>query len=486
MQQQDLRVVVLGAGMAGILAAIKLLQSGVSNIAVYEKAERIGGTWRENTYPGLTCDVPSHAYTYSFERNPEWSRQLPPGAEIQAYFEKVVDKYGLSDFLHFEHEARRCEFREGRWHLDFSNGYQDQAHIVIAATGVLHHPRYPDIEGMESFTGALFHTARWDHSVKLKGKRVGVVGNGSTGVQIISALVDEVSQLIHFQRSAQWIMPVENPLFSDAEKQQFREHPELMDAIATAPEYLGNVERFNNAIIEPDSEAMAEIEAVLEANLVNSVSDPVLQARLRPNYRAACKRLIYSPDYYQAIQQDNAILETTGISRIEEKGIRLVDGSLHELDVIALATGFQADRFVRPMQVVGRDGLELDEVWAERPSAYLAVSVPDFPNFFMLNGPNGPVGNFSLIDIAEQQWSYLAQIIGRIRRGEILEASASRVAMQRFDAARIAAAKKTVFASGCQSWYLDARGVPATWPWSPQHFSDCMQTPDWADFDIKS
>ncbi|WP_372810750.1 flavin-containing monooxygenase [Litorivivens sp.] len=483
-KRQDLRFVVIGAGMAGILAGIKLLQAGYRNVMLYEKADRIGGTWRENTYPGLTCDVPSHSYTYSFEPNPDWTRYLPPGAEIQAYFERTTRKYGVDKIIRFNEEIIRCEYQQRQWHLETRSGIRDIADVVVAATGVLHVPRYPAIDGMESFSGDLFHTARWDHSVPLDGRRIGVIGTGSTGVQIVSALSERMQKLVHFQRTPQWIMPVENPFFSEEQKQAFRNDPELLKYMQNEPEYLANVERFNNAIVEPDSPAMHEIEAIVRDNLENSVDDPVLREKLRPNYRAACKRLIYSPDFYQAVQRPAVEVETGAIDRIEPKGVRMKDGTLHELDIIALATGFQADQFMRPMNVTGRGGVELNDVWAARPRAYMAISIPEFPNLFMLNGPNGPVGNFSLIDIAEHQWHYIEQLIALIDSGKYGEVSASKEALEVFDSERIAAAKRTIFGSGCQSWYLDAEGVPATWPWSQQRFYEAMSQPDYTAYQL--
>lgn len=476
-KRKDLRFVVIGAGMAGILSGIKLQQAGYRNITVYEKADRVGGTWRENTYPGLTCDVPSHAYTYSFEPNPDWSRHLPPGAEIQDYFERTTRKYGVDKLIRFNEAVTSCEYREGRWVLETSTGRRDEADFVIVATGVLHVPRYPDIEGIDTFEGAIFHTARWDHSVALDDRRVGVIGTGSTGVQIISALSTRARKLVHFQRTPQWIMPVENGYFSEEERQAFRNDPELLKYMQNEPTYLENVERFTNAVVEPGSDAMHEIEKIVRDNLENSVRDPALREKLRPNYRAACKRLIFSPDFYEAVQRPNVEVETGAIARIEEKGIRLQDGSLIELDVIALATGFKADQFMRPMNVVGRNGVELNSIWEERPRAYLSISIPEFPNLFMLNGPNGPVGNFSLIDIAEHQWNYIEQLIALVDSGSCRAVSATRTALETFDENRIAAARNTIFGSGCRSWYLDAQGVPATWPWTQARFREEMAAP---------
>jgi len=482
--KRELRFAIIGGGMAGLLAAIRLRETGHRQVVLYEKADRIGGTWRENTYPGLNCDVPAHSYTYSFAPNPNWSRYLAGGAEIQAYFEGVVDKHQIEEVIRFNQEVTRCVFENGAWQITTAAGVQDTADVVIAATGVLHHPNLPNIEGLDTFTGAKFHSARWDHSVALDGRRIGVIGNGSTGVQIISALAGRAAKLVHFQRSPQWIMPVDNFAYTEEQIAAFRADPVLVDKERYNETYLANVRNFTDAIIDVDSPQMAGIEAVVKANLEQSVTDPVLREKLRPNYRAACKRLIFSPDYYQAIQHPASVLAIEGISRIEPQGVRTNDGTLHELDVLVLATGFKADRFVRPMTVLGRNQVDLDKVWEQRPKAYLAVSIPDFPNFFLLNGPTGPVGNFSLIDIAERQWAYIEQLIARIEAGHCREVCVTGAAMTDYEQRRIAAAKKTIFASGCTSWYLDKEGVPASWPWSYDRFAQEMTRPRFEDFDL--
>ena len=484
MQARELRVVVLGAGMAGILAGIRLREAGYRDIAIYEKADRVGGTWRENTYPGLTCDVPSHHYTYSFERNPDWSRYLPPGPEVQAYFERTAEKYGLDQLICFGEEAISADFVDGRWQLEFNTGRRDSADVVIAATGVLHHPRYPDIDGAGEFSGKLFHSARWDHSVPLEGKRIGVIGNGSTGVQIISALAGKVAHLVHFQRTAQWIMPVENVEFTPEQRAAFHD-PEVLAAAMNVEEYNAAVERYTEAIIDMESPGAKEMGAYCLANLEQGVQDPELREQLRPDHAPLCKRLVFSPDYYQAIQHPRSQLVTQDIERIEASGIRTSDGQLHELDIIVYATGFQPDRFMRPMRITGRGGVDLESFWAQRPKAYLAISMPEFPNLFMLNGPNGPVGNFSLIDIAEHQWIYIQQLLERLRSGDCEQLAPTQEAMDAFEQERIAAAKETVwFRGGCVSWYLDAQGVPSSWPWNYSRFVQEMSKPDWAAFGI--
>ncbi|MBH1998815.1 MAG: NAD(P)/FAD-dependent oxidoreductase [Sphingomonadaceae bacterium] len=485
--RRPLRHAVIGAGMAGILAGIKLKEAGEAFV-IYEKSDRLGGTWRDNRYPGLTCDVPAHAYTYSFEPYAEWEAYYARGDEVRTYFELTAEKYGIMPHIRFDTEVTSCIWREERacWLLGLSNGEAVEVDIVIAASGVLHHPQMPDIPGLDSFAGDVFHSARWQDDARIDGARVGVVGNGSTGVQIITALHDRADALVHFQRSPQWIMPVPYFPYSEEQREAFRRDPTLIDAIRYDEEYWANIHRFTRAITDVDGPDIAMIEGLCLDNLENSVRDPELKEKLRPDYRAACKRLIYSWRYYDAVQEPNVTVEREGIAHIEPEGVRLKDGRLQPLDTLVLATGFQADRFIRPTAVLGRDGMSLDDVWSPRPTAYYAVTIPQFPNFFMLNGPTGPVGNFSLIDIAERQWEYIAQLLQPLREGKLRTVEPSTEAHSAYETRRVAAARTTIFGSGCSSWYLDATGVPASWPWSYQAFADAMATPVWQDYILET
>lgn len=478
-----MRFAVIGAGFAGVLSAIKLAESGFEDVVVFEKAERLGGTWRENTYPGVACDVPSQLYSYSFALNPEWSHVFSSGSEIMEYLQTVADRHGLERRIHYGTEVTRLEFQAGRWQIETTKG-TDVADVVIAATGVLHHPAYPDFEGLERFAGPAFHSARWDHSVQLAGARVGVVGTGSSAVQMVSALVDQVDRLSLFQRTPQWIMPADNDLVGEEQKARYREDVAAMQ-VERDKVYSAFTGFFGNAIIDAESAAAQMIHDTCVANLERSVKDPDLRERLRPDYRAACKRLVLSPNFYQQISKPNAHVVTESIARIEPSGVRTSDGELHELDVLVLATGFRVDRFLRPIKVVGRDGVDLDDRWASHPVAYLSVSVPDFPNLFMLNGPNGPVGNFPLIEVAELQFGYVRQLIELMANGRCSEVSATADATQRREHDRVEATKKTIWVTGCRSWYLDPAGVPAAWPWTFDHFREEMAQPDLSEFDLR-
>jgi cation diffusion facilitator CzcD-associated flavoprotein CzcO len=478
-----LRYAIVGAGMAGILAAIKLKQRG-AQFTVFEKAARIGGTWRENRYPGLTCDIPAHAYTYSFEPYPDWRAYYATGAEVQGYFEFVAGKYGILPDIRFGCEVVDMTFDEAatEWVLTLGNGEVHRADVTIVASGVLHHPRIPDIAGLDSFEGAAFHTARWDDDAPIDGARVGLIGCGSTGIQIVTAINKRVERLVHFQRSPQWVFPVPQFDYTDEQRAAFRKDPALIDAIRYNEEYINAILRFTDGVSDPDSPQMAEIEEICRQNLEDSIRDPVLREKLRPDYRAACKRLIYSWSYYEEVQHSAVYVETGRIAQVEPKGVRMTDGAFHALDTLVLATGFRADRFIRPTTVKGRGGYSLDQAWERRPTAHYALSVPQFPNMFLLNGPTGPVGNFSLIDIAERQWDYVDQLLAHLRQGNARTVEPTVEAFTDYETRRIAAAKKTIFGSGCTSWYLDKDGVPATWPWSYDAFAKAMAMPRLEDF----
>ena len=478
------RFAIIGAGMSGILTAIKLKQRGVRDFAIYEKAGGLGGTWRDNTYPGLSCDVPSHVYAYSFELKPDWSHRFSPGAEIQGYFEGVAKKYGLDSHFRFNSEIVRAEHHDGRWHLSIKDGATDVVDFVICATGVLHHPAYPDIPGLGDFEGACFHSARWDHSVPLEGRRIGIIGTGSTAIQIVPALADIVSKLTLFQRTAQWVLPLANPAYSEDEKAMYRASPEQLQQ---SYDFWSArfVDTFARAVIG-DQDGLRKIEAACRTNLEQNVVDPDLRRRLTPNYRAACKRLIMSDAFYPAMQKRNVALVTDGIDRIEPGGVRTKDGVLHELDVLVLATGFDGHAFLRPMDVVGESGRRLADAWTQANEAYRSVAVPGFPNFFMLVGPNSPIGNFSVILISEIQLAYILQLVDLVLGGKCRSVVPKEEATRLFNIALREAMKGTVWVTGCRSWYLDRNGNPALWPWSFDRFRKEMNSPDLADFDLAS
>ena len=466
--------------MSGLLAAIKLREAGY-DFTVFEKADRVGGTWRENTYPGIACDVPSHLYSYSFALNPDWKYTSSPGHEIQDYFEGVARRFGILDEIRFGEAVVRCTWLGDAWEVESGSGDVGRYDWVVPCTGILHHPKLPDIDGLDSFAGASFHSARWDHDVPLDGKRIGVIGNGSTGVQITGALAPRAGHFTLFQRTAQWVMPVQQVEYSAEQRAEFRANPAALDALheeLDASFHTG----FANQVLDGNSEVFDGMRAVCTAHLDEYVADPVLREKLRPDYTPACKRLVVSHNFYDSIQAPQAELCTEPIERIEPEGVRTADGELHPLDVLVCATGFHVDAFVRPMEIRGLDGVLLDDVWKERPSAYMSVAVPGFPNFFMINGPNSPVGNFSLIRTAEMQFDYLMRLVTHAGEHGSAKLVPSAEAAARFETERVAKAKNTVWATGCKSWYLDDRGIPFLWPFPFTRFTQEMEQPRFDDW----
>ncbi|MDG2060821.1 MAG: NAD(P)/FAD-dependent oxidoreductase [SAR86 cluster bacterium] len=478
---KEIKIIILGAGMAGILAAIKLIENGFSNIIIYEKANNLGGTWRDNTYPGLICDVPSHHYTYSFKRNPNWSTHYSTGKEIQEYFENVAIEYNLRSKIEFNKEAVKANFVNKKWLLEFNNGPKDEADILIAATGVLHHPKYPKIDGIDSFEGDIFHSSNWNHSIDLENSRVGIIGNGSTGVQILSSLAGNCWHTYHFQRTPQWMMPLINNSFTKKEKESFKD-PLILEKAMGFEEYQAGVELYSQAILDMNSQEAEQLQKICLDNLNLNVMNRILREKLMPDHRALCKRLIWSSEYYPAIQKPDTSLVTEEILKITKNGIKTNKNSF-SLDVIVLATGFKTNQFMRPMNIYGRHSTSLSEYWNPSPEAYLSICMPNFPNFFMLNGPNGPVGNFSLIDIAEHQMNYILQLINGIAKEEFNFIEPSKKATHSYEKDRVNAAKKTVwYLGGCSSWYLNEAGIPASWPWTYSRFTKTMEKPNLADF----
>lgn len=483
--KREPKVVIIGAGMSGLLAAVKLHEAGIRDVVLYEKSDAVGGTWRDNRYPGLSCDVPAHLYTYSFEPNPDYSRRFAHGAEIRAYFERVARKYNLESIIKFNCELTDAAYRNSQWHLKTRAGDEVVADIVISASGVLHHPQYPDIDGLEDFEGPLFHSARWDDEARLENRRVAVIGTGSTAVQMTPHLQRVAKKYLLFQRTPQWVYPLFDREYSDRVKQRVAKRPWLLGLVRGLYSKVFFDWFFARAVIG-NKWLLGLTQWVCRRHLESKVADPKLRERLRPNYQAGCKRLIFASGFYEALQKDNAALITEGIERIEPRGIRTVDGQLHEVDAIILATGFKPHNFMRPMSMVGEGGKTIEQAWQAGAQAYRSIAIPGFPNFFMLIGPNSPIGNYSLISISEIQMDYIAQLIELWRDGKAQEIAPTAAASEQFNQAVKKAMKGTVWSSGCQSWYLDNNGNPAMWPWSFERFREEMSRPDLSEFVLKT
>lgn len=479
---RDPKVVIIGAGMTGILLAIEFNRIGVKDITILEKKHDLGGTWRENTYPGVACDIPAHMYTYSFAPNPEWSHRFAHGDEIHAYFKRVSDEYKITPQIHFNEAVTEASYQNGKWTTKTSKGNTYVSDFLISATGILHHPAKPNIPGLESFNGNCFHTAEWDHSVNLEGKRIGIIGTGSTAAQVIPEMIKVGKKVSVFQRTPQWIVKVPDTTYTEEDKRKWRKEPNILKRFHKW--YTFAVEQtFSKAVIGKKIPHLL-MSFLCKRNLRTSIKDPVLRKKLTPNYRVGCKRVIVNSTFYDAIQKPNADLVTEGIEKITEKGVITKDGKLHELDVLILATGFHPFNFMRPMNLTGENGISIESVWKKKVQAYRSLFIPHFPNFVLMLGPNTPIGNFSVIAMSEVQTKYIIKIIEDWRKGKFNAIDAKEEALQRFAAYLKKGMVGTVWLGGCQSWYLDPDGDPAMWPYTWSRWEKEMKFPDYQDFNL--
>jgi cyclohexanone monooxygenase len=395
--------------------------------------------------------------------------------------EKTAKDFGVTDLIRFETPVTDLQYEAPHWRLTTGQGEEEIFDIVITATGVLHHPAVPDIAGLSSFEGVQFHSARWDHSVDLKGKRVGVIGTGSTAAQIVGAIAKDVEHLAVFQRTPQWMAPLPQKEYSKGWKRLLRAFPILHKALYHGYYYL--MSKGIGGAVLGDEKAHKRLSDACLRNLEENVPDPELRKKLTPDYKAACKRIVICSDFYPAISRDNTELVTEAIENVEGKGVRTSDGRLHELDVLVLATGFDATKFVLPTRVRGENDRDLEKFWAGTPRAHRAMSIPGFPNFWMLEGPTGPIGNLSLITITEYQVDYLIQCLDRMKKNG-LEAMAPREeAFKAYNASIQKALPRTIWVTGgCNSWYIDKTGLPNLYPWSPEQFRKEMKRPDFSEY----
>ncbi len=473
---------IVGAGMSGLLMCIRLKEAGFTNIRLLEKAPELGGTWYHNRYPGIACDVPAPYYSYSFALNPDWSQKFASGEEIHAYFKSVAEKYDLLRHIEFNTEVLAAEFNGEQWQLHTSKDETFKCDFMISACGILHKAVYPEIEGLHDFRGKLFHSSDWDANYNWKGKRIAVIGNGSTGVQMIPQLAKEASQLTLFQRSPQWIMPAKNKIYSDRFKKAQHWIPGLKQF-----QYWSNrktFESFTNLVLEEGWQRQL-VHRMTRAMLA-TVKDETLKEKLTPDYEPGCKRLVMSNDFYRAMQKENVNLCTDSIKKITQNGVETNKGETFEFDLIVLATGFDPRAYMRPMVLKNENGVALNEVWQkEGIQAYRTVMLPDFANFFMVLGPNSPIGNFSVIAAAEDQTQFLIKLLKHAFKQSSKVIRVNKTATQDYNQRIKEAMKTTIWLTGCNSWYLDEQGNSATWPWTPQQFRKDLKNPDYRDFSFE-
>lgn len=463
--QQHHEVAVIGAGISGLGAGVRLRQAGVENFVILEKAESVGGTWRDNTYPGCACDVPSALYSYSFAPNPEWSRAFARQPEIRDYIETVADRFELRPHLRFGVEVNRAQWddTEKLWRLDTSNG-EVTARFVVAATGPWHEPLIPDVPGLDSFEGPAFHSSRWNHDVDLAGKRVAVVGSGASAVQFVPRIQREVAELHLFQRTAQWVLPKPDHPVPGIEKLLMRRVPLAQRALRNA-EYAG-METMGVGFRHP--RVLRAMQRLGRRNLHKAIKDPELRAALTPDYTLGCKRILMSNHYYPALAKPNVTVRPTAVSEIKPNSVTGADGVETEVDVVIFGTGFHILDMPVADRVFDGAGRSLADIWQGSPRAYLGTTIAGFPNAFVLLGPNLGTGHSSAFMVLESQLNYMISTITRSRRDGWTCFSVKPEVEARYNESVQRALGGTVYNNGgCSSYYLDVNGRNSfSWPWS--------------------
>lgn len=478
------KVIIIGSGIGGLTMAWQLRQAGVRSFEIYEKKAAVGGTWRENRYPGVACDIPSHLYTLTFFRNPGWTQLNAPGAEIQSYLHRLATRFDLYRHIHFHKEVISCEYHGGQWHVTTADGATAVADALISATGFLHVPALPPIAGMDTFGGTLLHSSQWDPDIRIDGRRVAVIGTGSTGVQLVPAIVGRVSALHVYQRTPQWIFPLPNEQYSRWQRLKRRLLPWIPARLFDR--YL---EEFNaglgQAVLGDPEKQKIFLDACLQ-NLA-SVKDAQLRRKLTPDYPVLCKRLVFSARFYDAIQRSNCELVTDPIAGIEPQGVRSRDGTLREADIIVAATGFKTHEFCRSIGLRGEGGITLEQAWAQGACSFESTTLAGFPNFFMLGGPHTTIGNLSYTTCAEMQAAYIVRALQLRQAAGARGIVPTEKAQQGFMCDMRTAADKTVWKAGCTSWYLDAQGHVDIWSKSAEDFISMIEKgPQSQDFRLIS
>jgi cation diffusion facilitator CzcD-associated flavoprotein CzcO len=457
-------VAIVGAGFGGIGTAISVRRAGVENVTVLERGARVGGVWNANTYPGAACDVPSHLYSYSFARNPRWGRRFAEQEEIQRYVEDVAREHGVLDRVRLNTDALSATWEPdaAQWHIETSEGAVE-ANVLVCACGQLTRPSIPQLDGLERFAGPAFHSSQWRHDVDLRGLRVGAFGSGASAIQFVPAIQPIVDSLTVFQRTPPWILPKPDRAYRPFDNALFERLP-----------FVQKLGRFGFwAFLEVGiagfigyERMMRPLTAISRSHLRRQVPDPKLRDKLTPSYKMGCKRVVISSDWYPALAAPNVEVVTDGVDHVTETGLVLAEGREVELDALIFGTGFRTREFVAPMRIAGRNGYTLEEAWSESPHAWHGLTVPGFPNLFLIYGPNTFGGSGSAIYMIESQMRHVAAAMEELRRTGARSIEVREDAHREFMEFLHERQRRTVWATGgCSSWYVDEQGRdPTNWP----------------------
>jgi cation diffusion facilitator CzcD-associated flavoprotein CzcO len=456
-------VAIVGSGFAGLGAAVRLSQAGREDFLILEKGDSVGGTWRDNTYPGCACDVQSHLYSFSFAPNPNWTRLFARQPEIRAYLEDITDRYRLRDRIRLNTTVTGAEWDGRAWDVTTADGSTVRARVVVWGTGALHEPSIPEIDGLDRFAGAVFHSAQWDHSQDLTGRRVAVIGTGASAIQFVPAIAPQVGSLTLFQRTAPWVLPKPDREVPARLRRLYRLLPPLQK-LQRALIY-GRNETLVGGFLKP--KRMALIEKIARIYLDRKFADrPDLKAKVTPDFTIGCKRILLSNDYYSALKRDNVEVVTDKVVRVTENAVVTAEGTVHEVDAIILGTGFKVADGMSRVAVTGRDGVKLADAWRDGAEAFLGTTIAGFPNLFMIVGPNTGLGHSSMVYMIESQVNYLVDALRVLDEHGATALDTRRDRQQAFNTAIQDRLDGSVWSQGgCASWYLDEHGRNRTlWP----------------------
>jgi cation diffusion facilitator CzcD-associated flavoprotein CzcO len=459
------RVVVVGAGFGGIGAAVSLRRAGF-DVVVHERAPTVGGTWQANTYPGCECDIPSVLYSFSFAPNPDWTRRYPAQPEIEAYLQRVVADHGLERVIRCGSEVTALVHRPGGWDVHLADGTAERADAVVLATGPLSRPAVPDLPGLDTFPGPVVHTARWDHGLRLGGRRVALVGTGASAVQVGPAIADRVGGLVVFQRTPPWVVPRDDRAVTPVARARRRRVPGAQRAERWAVYW--RQEAIVGAYTGSAPWIRRRIADLARSHLAASVADPALRAALTPSYEPGCKRLLLSNDWYPTLLRPHVTLVPEAVAAVEGRALRTPSGRREEVDVVVLATGYDTRPSLAPMAVTGPDGRDLSDVWRAGAASHLGITVSGFPNLFLLAGPNTGLGHNSIVFMIEAQVRWVTAALSHLFRTGHATLELRPDAQTRSYARTQARMRSTVWdTGGCASWYRNNDGrIDAMWPWS--------------------
>lgn len=456
-------VAIIGTGFAGLCMAIQLQNAGQTDFVLIERGQDVGGTWRDNQYPGAACDVPSHLYSFSFEPNTEWSRKYPTQPELYSYLRGVADKHGLRPKIRFNANLESAEYDEAaqRWTVRTSSGVLT-ARIVVSGSGGLAEPKLPDIPGVERFKGDRFHSSQWNHEIDLTGKRVAVIGTGASAIQFVPEIAAKVGRLDLYQRTPNWIIPRPDRAYSGIEKTLFKKLP-ITRLLHRSVIYWGHEARVVGLVLNPAF--MALFQKIAERHIRKQVADPVLRAQVTPDYTIGCKRILISNDWYPAIARDNVDVISDGIREIKAHSVVTADGTEREIDVLIFATGFYATENPIADVIKGQHGQSLAEAWVDGEEAFLGVQVKHFPNLFFLVGPNSGLGHSSMVFMIEAQVRYVMEVLNLMQAKQATTVDIRPEIQDGFNARLQQRLRGSIWATGCQSWYQHRSGkITALWP----------------------